>query len=264
MPVYDKPMIYYPLSTLMQAGIREILLISTPEHSENFKGQLGYGENFGVNLQYAVQPSPDGLAQAFIIGEDFIGDDDVALVRGDNIFYGHNLIERLKNGCARSKGATIFGYHVANPGDYGVIEFNSQGLAISLEEKPVKPKSSYAIPGLYFFDNRVLEYTRNIKPSVRGGLEMVDVIKQYLDIGELHVHALGRGTAWFDTGTHDDLLAAAQFIQSVDKRQGLKINCPEEIAYRSGWIDAEHLRELALGLMKGGYGPYLLSLLENN
>ncbi len=262
MPVYDKPMIYYPLSTLMQAGIRDILVITAPESLEAFKVLLGDGSRFGIHLSYEVQRSPDGLAQAFILAEEFLDGSGAALVLGDNIFYGHSLMKALHEAEAQQEGATIFGYHVANPGAYGVIEFDDSGKAISLEEKPKKPRSSFAVPGVYFFDRRVVEFAHNVKPSPRGELEIVDVIRQYMVSDELMVKPLGRGTAWFDTGTHDDLLAAAQFIQSIDKRQGLKINCPEEVAHFNGWISDDQLRQIAEKLMKGSYGPYLLSLLS--
>jgi glucose-1-phosphate thymidylyltransferase len=262
MPVYDKPMVYYPLATLMQAGIRDILVISTPEEIHRFKNLLGDGESFGVNISYAVQPSPDGLAQAFIIAEEFLAGESAALVLGDNMFYGHDLTKSLHSACQQVTGATVFGYHVANPKVYGVVEFNETGTAISVEEKPIKPKSNYAVPGLYFFDARVVAFAKNVKPSVRGELEITDIIDQYLKTGELQVEIMGRGTAWLDTGTHDDLLAAAQFIATVEKRQGLKVNCPEEIAYRNGWISAPKLREIAEPLRKSGYGEYLLKLLD--
>lgn len=262
MPVYDKPMVYYPLATLMQAGIQEILIISTPEEIHRYENLLGNGNAFGVNLSYAVQPSPDGLAQAFIIAEEFLAGSSAALVLGDNMFYGHELTKSLKNACAQETGGTVFGYHVANPRAYGVVEFDEKGTAISIEEKPVEPKSNYAVPGLYFFDSRVVEFAKNVKPSARGELEITEVIDQYLQAGELQVEIMGRGTAWLDTGTHDDLLAAAQFIATVEKRQGLKVNCPEEIAYRNGWISEQKLREIAEPLRKSGYGEYLLKLLE--
>lgn len=262
MPVYDKPMVYYPLATLMQAGIQEILIISTPEEIHRYENLLGNGDAFGVNLSYAVQPSPDGLAQAFIIAEEFLAGSSAALVLGDNMFYGHDLTKSLKNACAQETGGTVFGYHVANPRAYGVVEFDDKGTAISIEEKPVEPKSNYAVPGLYFFDSRVVEFAKNVKPSARGELEITEVIDQYLQAGELQVEIMGRGTAWLDTGTHDDLLAAAQFIATVEKRQGLKVNCPEEIAYRNGWISEQKLREIAEPLRKSGYGEYLLKLLD--
>ncbi|MBC6904780.1 glucose-1-phosphate thymidylyltransferase [Saccharophagus sp. K07] len=262
MPVYDKPMIYYPLATLMQAGIREILIITTPLERARFEALLGNGEQFGIEIQYAVQPSPDGLAQAFIIGESFLNGASAALVLGDNLFYGHDLVKSLKTAAAQERGGTVFGYHVANPQAYGVVEFDSTGKVLSLEEKPAKPKSNYAVPGIYFFDQNVVEYAKNVKPSARGELEIIDVINQYLSAGNLRVEIMGRGTAWLDTGTHDDLLAAAQFIATLDKRQGLKVNCPEEVAYRNGWITAERLCEIAEPLRKSGYGEYLLKLIE--
>ncbi len=262
MPVYDKPMIYYPLSTLMQAGIQDILIISTPEEIHLFEALLGAGEQFGVKLSYAVQPSPDGLAQAFIIAEQFLAGSGAALVLGDNMFYGHNLVETLKTANERTTGGTVFGYHVSNPEVYGVVEFDESGTAISIEEKPKHPKSNYAVPGLYFFDERVVEVAKNVKPSPRGELEITDVIEQYLNQGELKVEIMGRGTAWLDTGTHDDLLDAAQFIAMIDKRQGLKVNCPEEVGFRNGWISPEKLREIAEPLRKSGYGEYLLNCLD--
>lgn len=264
MPVYDKPMIYYPLATLMQAGIQEVLIISTPEEIHRFENLLGDGSNFGISLEYAVQPSPDGLAQAFIIAEDFLAGQGAALVLGDNLFYGHDLSKSLKNAALQESGGTVFGYHVSNPRSYGVVEFDDNGLAKSIEEKPSQPKSNYAVPGLYFFDSRVVEYAKNVTPSARGELEITDVIDQYLKNNELKVEIMGRGTAWLDTGTHDDLLAAAQFIATVEKRQGLKINCPEEIAFRNGWISHDRLREIAEPLKKSGYGEYLLSLLNDH
>ena len=262
MPVYDKPMVYYPLATLMQAGIREILIISTPEEISRFEDLLGDGSNFGVSISYQVQPSPDGLAQAFILAEEFLDGAPAALVLGDNMFYGHDLVKSLKNANAQQSGGTVFGYHVSNPKSYGVVEFNDSGMAISIEEKPVEPKSNYAVPGLYFFDERVVEFAKNVKPSARGELEITEVIDQYLKAGELKVEIMGRGTAWLDTGTHDDLLAAAQFIATIDKRQGLKVNCPEEVAFRNGWLSADKLREIAQPLRKSGYGEYLLKLID--
>ena len=262
MPVYDKPMVYYPLATLMQAGIKDILIISTPEEIHRFEDLLGNGDNFGVSISYKEQPSPDGLAQAFILAEEFLDGAPAALVLGDNMFYGHDLVKSLKNANAQSAGGTVFGYHVSNPRSYGVVEFDANGTAISIEEKPVVPKSNYAVPGLYFFDTRVVEFAKNVKPSARGELEITDVIDQYLKAGELKVEIMGRGTAWLDTGTHDDLLAAAQFIATIDKRQGLKVNCPEEVAYRNGWLSEEKLREIAQPLRKSGYGEYLIKLIE--
>ena len=262
MPIYDKPMVYYPLATLMQAGIQEILVISTPEEIDRYESLLGNGDSFGVSISYAIQPSPDGLAQAFIIAETFLAGSSAALVLGDNMFYGHDLTKSLKNACAQKSGGTVFGYHVANPRAYGVVEFDTSGTAISIEEKPVEPKSNYAVPGLYFFDKRVVEFAKNVKPSPRGELEITEVIDQYLQLNELKVEIMGRGTAWLDTGTHDDLLAAAQFIATIDKRQGLKVNCPEEVAYRNGWITENKLREIAEPLRKSGYGEYLLKLID--
>ena len=263
MPVYDKPMVYYPLATLMQAGIREILIISTPQETHRFEDLLGNGENFGVSISYKEQPSPDGLAQAFILAEAFLDGAPAALVLGDNMFYGHDLTKSLQNANAQETGGTVFGYHVSNPRSYGVVEFDTNGTAISIEEKPAEPKSNYAVPGLYFFDSRVVEFAKNVKPSARGELEITDVIDQYLQAGELKVEIMGRGTAWLDTGTHDDLLAAAQFIATIDKRQGLKVNCPEEVAYRNGWLSEEKLREIAQPLRKSGYGEYLINLIED-
>jgi len=262
MPVYDKPMIYYPLATLMQAGIKDILIISTPEEIQRFEDLLGNGDNFGINLSYEMQPSPDGLAQAFIIAEDFLNGSAAALVLGDNMFYGHDLVKSLQNANKQTSGGTVFGYHVSNPKSYGVVEFDEAGKAISIEEKPTSPKSNYAVPGLYFFDERVVEFAKKVKPSARGELEITDVIDQYLQAGELRVEIMGRGTAWLDTGTHDDLLAAAQFIATIDKRQGLKVNCPEEIAFRNGWVTEDKLREIAAPLIKSGYGKYLMKLMD--
>ena len=262
MPVYDKPMVYYPLATLMQAGIQEILVISTPEEIHRFENLLGDGADFGLSISYKVQPSPDGLAQAFILAEEFLNGSAAALVLGDNMFYGHDLTKSLQNANAQESGGTVFGYHVANPQAYGVVEFDESGNAISIEEKPKLPKSNYAVPGLYFFDARVVEYANNVKPSARGELEITDVIEQYLKAGELKVEIMGRGTAWLDTGTHDDLLAAANFISTIEKRQGLKVNCPEEVAYRNGWLSEQRLREIAQPLRKSGYGEYLLQLIE--
>lgn len=262
MPIYDKPMIYYPLATLMQAGIQDVLIIATPEEVGRFEDLLGDGANFGINIQYQVQPSPDGLAQAFILAEDFLDGEAAALVLGDNMFYGHDLVKSLKAANAQSTGGTVFGYHVSNPKSYGVVEFDDAGTAISIEEKPQAPKSNYAVPGLYFFDRKVVEFAKNVKPSARGELEITDVIQQYLDAGELKVEIMGRGTAWLDTGTHDDLLAAAQFIATIDKRQGLKVNCPEEVAFRNGWLSAEKLKQIAQPLRKSGYGEYLLKLID--
>ena len=262
MPVYDKPMVYYPLATLMQAGIKEILVISTPEELNRFEDLLGDGTNFGVSISYKLQPNPDGLAQAFILAEGFLAGSATALVLGDNMFYGHDLIKSLQNANDQKSGGTVFGYHVSNPRAYGVVEFNETGTAISIEEKPAVPKSNYAVPGLYFFDERVVQFAKNVKPSPRGELEITDVIEQYLQAGELRVEIMGRGTAWLDTGTHDDLLAAAQFIATIDKRQGLKVNCPEEVAFRNGWLSVAKLRDIAQPLRKSGYGEYLLKLID--
>lgn len=262
MPVYDKPMIYYPLATLMQAGIKEVLIITTPQESDRFKQLLGDGSQFGITLQYQVQPSPDGLAQAFILAEDFLDGSAAALVLGDNLFYGHDLIKQLRKACEKSQGGTVFGYHVANPKAYGVVDFDANGKVLSIEEKPETPKSNYAVPGIYFFDNQVVEFAKAVKPSLRGELEIADIIEMYLAAEQLDVQIMGRGTAWLDTGTHDDLLAAAQFIATLDKRQGLKVNCPEEVAFRNGWITPEALRAIAQPLVKSGYGAYLLKLLD--
>jgi glucose-1-phosphate thymidylyltransferase len=262
MPVYDKPMIYYPLSTLMLSGIRDVLVISTPHDTPRFADLLGDGSQWGMNLQYAVQPSPDGLAQAFIIGRDFIGNDPSALVLGDNIFYGHDLVKQLHSANARTEGATVFAYHVNDPERYGVVEFDAGHRAISIEEKPKQPKSNYAVTGLYFYDNNVCGIAADIKPSARGELEITDVNQCYLDRGALDVEIMGRGFAWLDTGTHDSLLEAASFIATLQKRQGLQVSCPEEIAYRQGWISAADLEKLASPLSKNGYGHYLLNLLK--
>lgn len=261
MPVYDKPMIYYPLSTLMLAGIRDVLLISTPQDTPRFSELLRDGSQWGMNLQYATQNSPDGLAQAFIIGRDFVGNDPSALVLGDNIFYGHNLIDLLHNAHQRTDGATIFAYHVDDPERYGVVEFDSSQRAVSLEEKPAKPKSNYAVTGLYFYDNQVCGIASEIKPSARGELEITDVNKRYLELGSLNTEIMRRGFAWLDTGTHDSLLEASGFIATLQKRQGLMVSCPEEIAFRQGWIDAETIMRLAKPLGKTAYGRYLAHLL---
>ena len=262
MPVYDKPMIYYPLSTLMLAGTRDILVISTPMDTPRFSDLLGDGSQWGLNIQYAVQPSPDGLAQAFLIGEDFIGNDPSSLVLGDNIFYGHDFAELLRRANERDTGASVFAYHVHDPERYGVAEFDAQGRVLSLEEKPAKPKSNFAVTGLYFYDNQVVQLAKDLKPSPRGELEITDLNRLYLEKNQLRVELMGRGYAWLDTGTHDSLLEAGQFIATLEKRQGLKVACPEEIAYRHRWISAEQLQALAKPLAKNGYGQYLLQILK--
>ena len=262
LPVFDKPMIYYPLSTLMLAGIRDILIISTPQDTPRFEQLLGTGEQWGLNLQYAVQPSPDGLAQAFIIGESFIGNDLSALVLGDNIFYGHDFHDLLRNAMARTEGGSVFAYHVQDPARYGVAEFDSNGKALSLEEKPNQPKSNYAVTGLYFYDRQVIDLAKSLTPSPRGELEITDLNRLYLEQGKLNVEVMGRGYAWLDTGTHESLLEASQFIATLENRQGLKVACPEEIAYRLRWIDAAQLEKLAQPLIKSGYGQYLLRVLK--
>jgi glucose-1-phosphate thymidylyltransferase len=262
MPVYDKPMIYYPLSTLMLSGIRDVLVISTPQDTPRFADLLGDGNQWGMNIQYAVQPSPDGLAQAFIIGRDFVANQPSALVLGDNIFYGHDLVQQLANANERSTGASVFAYHVQDPERYGVVAFDAQQRAVSIEEKPNLPKSNYAVTGLYFYDNQVCDIASNIAPSARGELEITDVNRRYLEQGQLNVEIMGRGYAWLDTGTHDSLLDAASFICTLQKRQGLRVACPEEIAFSKGWIDAAQIQKLAAPLVKNGYGQYLLSLLR--
>lgn len=264
LPVYDKPMIYYPMSVLMLAGIREILVISTPEDLPNYRQLLGDGSQFGIHLSYAEQRSPDGLAQAFLIGEEFIGGDRVSLILGDNVFYGHHFTDNLKAAVAQESGATIFGYQVNDPSRFGVVEFDGNGRVLSIEEKPAKPKSRYAVTGLYFYDNRVIDIAKRIKPSPRGELEITDVNRTYLEMGELNVELLGRGFAWLDTGTHDSLLAASQFVQTIEHRQGLKVGCLEEIAFHAGWISAESLARQAEALGKTGYGDYLRKVLEES
>src|SRR5574343_539299 len=258
LPIYDKPMIYYPLTTLMLAGIREVLVISTPQDTPRFAQLLGDGSQWGMQISYAVQPSPDGLAQAFVIGADFVGNNPSALILGDNIFHGHDLTDLLAGANRRSAGATVFAYAVTDPERYGVVEFDAAGRAVSLEEKPREPKSRYAVTGLYFYDARVIDVARSLKPSPRGELEITDVNRHYLERGALDVQVMGRGHAWLDTGTHESLLEAGLFIQTIEKRQGLKVACPEEIAWRAGWIDAAQLERLAAPLSKNGYGQYLL------
>ncbi len=262
MPVYDKPMIYYPLTTLMLAGIREILIITTPHDNEAFKRLLGDGSNWGISIDYAVQPSPDGLAQAFVIGADFVGNNPSALILGDNIYYGHGLPQLLKSGADTTRGARVFAYHVTDPERYGVVEFDHSMKALSIEEKPEKPKSNWAVTGLYFYDEQVIDIAANLKPSARGELEITDVNRIYLERGQLSVELMGRGYAWLDTGTPDSLLEAAEFVSTLEKRQGFKVACPEEVAYRMGHIDDAQLTKLAIGLGKSSYGKYLMKLAE--
>ena len=263
MPVYDKPMIYYPLSTLMMSGIRDILIITTPEEQSRFIELLGDGSSWGLNIEYAVQPSPDGLAQAFLIGEAFLGNDPSTLILGDNIYYGHDLIVSLNSASSLSRGATVFGYHVTDPERYGVVEFDSDWNALSIEEKPAEPKSNYAVTGLYYYDSRVVDFAKEVKPSPRGELEITDLNNMYLQDGSLKVELMGRGSAWLDTGTLDSLLDAATFVAAIEKRQGLKICCPEEVAFRMGYINAEQLERLAAPLVKSGYGTYLLKVIKD-
>ena len=263
LPVYDKPMVYYPLSVLMLAGIREVLVINTPHEQDLFKRLLGDGSQWGMRIEYAAQPSPDGLAQAFLIGREFLADSPSCLVLGDNIFYGHGLTELLQRANAREQGATVFGYRVRDPERYGVAEFDAYGKVVGLEEKPAQPKSNYAVTGLYFYDARVCDFAENLKPSSRGELEITDLNRCYLDDGSLQLEKMGRGYAWLDTGTHESLVEASTYIETIEKRQGLRVCCPEEIAFHNGWIDAAQLRALAQPLAKNGYGQYLLSLLEH-
>ena len=262
MPVYDKPMIFYPLATLMMSGIRDILIITTPQEQARFIELIGDGADFGINVQYAAQPSPDGLAQAFLIGEEFIGDDACTLILGDNIYYGHDLKASLKNAYAQETGATVFGYHVNDPERYGVVDFDNDWNALSIEEKPAQPKSNYAVTGLYYYDNRVVDFAKEVKPSPRGELEITDLNNLYLQDGSLKVELMGRGSAWLDTGTLDSLLDAANFVAAIEKRQGLKVCCPEEVAYRMGFIDAAQVEKLARPLIKSGYGEYLMKIIS--
>lgn len=262
LPIYDKPMVFYPISTLMLAGIKDILIITTPEDNDGFKRLLGDGSDFGINLEYAIQPSPDGLAQAFIIGEDFIGDDSVCLVLGDNIFYGQSFSKTLKNAASRENGATVFGYQVKDPERFGVVEFNEEMKAVSIEEKPAEPKSNYAVTGLYFYDNRVVEFAKQVKPSDRGELEITSINEMYLNDGSLNVELLGRGFAWLDTGTHESLHEASSFVQTIEHVQGLKVACLEEIAWRQGWLSNADIERLATPMLKNEYGRYLMSMVK--
>ncbi|HIF9100384.1 TPA: glucose-1-phosphate thymidylyltransferase RfbA [Photobacterium damselae] len=264
LPIYDKPMIFYPLSTLMLAGIRDILIITTPEDNESFRRLLGNGADFGINLEFAIQPSPDGLAQAFLIGEEFIGDDSVCLVLGDNIFYGQSFSQTLLNAASREHGATVFGYQVKDPERFGVVEFDSEMKAVSIEEKPAEPKSNYAVTGLYFYDNRVVEMAKQVKPSERGELEITTLNEMYLNDGSLNVELLGRGFAWLDTGTHESLHEASSFVETIQNIQGLKVACLEEIAWRNGWLTSEQVQELAKPMMKNEYGQYLMRIISEN
>ncbi|MGR5187705.1 glucose-1-phosphate thymidylyltransferase RfbA [Photobacterium damselae] len=264
LPIYDKPMIFYPLSTLMLAGIRDILIITTPEDNESFRRLLGDGSDFGINLEFAIQPSPDGLAQAFLIGEEFIGDDSVCLVLGDNIFYGQSFSKTLLNAASREHGATVFGYQVKDPERFGVVEFDSEMKAVSIEEKPAEPKSNYAVTGLYFYDNRVVEMAKQVKPSERGELEITTLNEMYLNDGSLNVELLGRGFAWLDTGTHESLHEASSFVETIQNIQGLKVACLEEIAWRNGWLTSEQVQELAKPMMKNEYGQYLMRITSEN
>ncbi|EPA8654101.1 glucose-1-phosphate thymidylyltransferase RfbA [Photobacterium damselae] len=264
LPIYDKPMIFYPLSTLMLAGIRDILIITTPEDNESFRRLLGNGADFGINLEFAIQPSPDGLAQAFLIGEEFIGDDSVCLVLGDNIFYGQSFSKTLLNAASREHGATVFGYQVKDPERFGVVEFDNEMKAVSIEEKPAEPKSNYAVTGLYFYDNRVVEMAKQVKPSERGELEITTLNEMYLNDGSLNVELLGRGFAWLDTGTHESLHEASSFVETIQNIQGLKVACLEEIAWRNGWLTSEQVQELAKPMMKNEYGQYLMRITSEN